>query len=74
MTKLLDDAVARLRELPEEEQDAMAETVFAHLAGEGARYGLSDEQVEEAKRHLTDRNPRFLSLDEVREHFRRRAG
>jgi len=38
MTKLLDETVARLRELPEQEQDAMAETLFAHLAGQHGRY------------------------------------
>jgi hypothetical protein len=33
---------------------------------------LSDEQIAEVKRRLADPNPRFLTLDEVREHFARR--
>jgi hypothetical protein len=32
---------------------------------------LSDEQVAEVKRRLADPNPRFLTLDEVRQHFAR---
>jgi hypothetical protein len=33
---------------------------------------LSDEQVAEVERRLADPNPRFLTLEEVREHFARR--
>jgi hypothetical protein len=33
---------------------------------------LSEEQVAEVKRRLADANPRFLTLDEVRERFARR--
>jgi DNA-binding PadR family transcriptional regulator len=35
-------------------------------------YRLTDEQVEEAKRRLADPNPKFLTLEEVRERFLRR--
>jgi hypothetical protein len=35
---------------------------------------LSEEQVAEVKRRLADPNPRFLTLDEVRERFARRRG
>jgi putative addiction module component (TIGR02574 family) len=74
MTRLFDEAVARVRQLPEDEQDAMAETLLAHLAGQDGRYRLTDEQVEEVKRRLAEPNPRFLTLEEVRARFRRRAG
>ena len=33
---------------------------------------LSDEQVAEVERRLADPNPRFLTLEEVRERFARR--
>jgi hypothetical protein len=33
---------------------------------------LSDEQVAEVERRLADPNPRFLTLEEVREHFAHR--
>ena len=50
--------VARVVELMEE-QDA-------------SRYQLSDEQVAEVKRRLGEPNPKFLTLEEVRERFARR--
>jgi putative addiction module component (TIGR02574 family) len=74
MSKLLEQAVARVRELPEEEQDAMAEALFAHLIGNQVHYRLTDEQVEEVERRLAEPAPRFLTLEEVRIHFRRTAG
>jgi hypothetical protein len=49
MTKLLDEAVARLRKLPDDKQDEAAEALFAHLADD-RRYRLTPEQVEEVKR------------------------
>jgi hypothetical protein len=49
MTKLLDEAVARLRKLPDDKQDEAAEALFAHLAYEERRR-LTPEQVEEVKR------------------------
>jgi hypothetical protein len=33
---------------------------------------LSDEQVEEVKRRLAEPNPKFLTLEEVRQRFARR--
>ncbi len=33
---------------------------------------LTDEQVAEVKRRLADPNPKFLTLEEVRERFARR--
>jgi hypothetical protein len=33
---------------------------------------LTDEQVAEVRRRLADPNPKFLTLDEVRERFARR--
>ena len=59
MTKLLDIAVAKVRALPKEEQDAAAETLLAlaELAEAGGHYALSaeegravDEGLEQAKR------------------------
>jgi hypothetical protein len=50
MTKLLAQAVEQARELPEEDQDAVAEALFAHIANHDRHCGLSVEQVEEVKR------------------------
>ena len=45
MTKSLDDAIAKVRKLPEVEQERAAEAlmIFAELATQGA-YGLSPEE------------------------------
>jgi hypothetical protein len=50
MTKLLEQAVEQARELPEEDQDAAAEALFAHIANRDQHYRLSAEQAEEVKR------------------------
>ena len=50
MTKLLEQAVEQVRKLPEEDQDAAADVLFAHIANEDRRYRLSADQVEEVKR------------------------
>ena len=50
MTRLLEDAIAKARELPDNEQDAMADVLFAHMTGVGVRYKLDDEQVAEVMR------------------------
>ena len=50
MTKLLEQAVEQARELPEDDQDAAAEALFAHIANQDQRHGLTFEQAEEVKR------------------------
>jgi hypothetical protein len=36
-------------------------------------YRLSDEQIAEVTRRLTDPNPKFLTLEEIRERFAKRS-
>jgi hypothetical protein len=50
MTKLLDEAFDRLRELPEEMQEAAARTIIHTLAEEPERGDLT--MIEEARREL----------------------
>jgi hypothetical protein len=38
MSRLLEEAIEQLRELPEDEQDNAADTVFAYLASEERQY------------------------------------
>jgi hypothetical protein len=52
MTKLLEQAIAKARELTETEQDAIADALFAHLAG--ARPRLTPEQVADVNRIRDD--------------------
>ena len=54
MTKRLEEAVAQARELPDEEQDEIAEMLFALMSIDEADYALSPEQVEEVKRIQED--------------------
>jgi hypothetical protein len=54
MTKRLEEAVAQARELPEEEQDEIAERLFALMSIDDADYALTPEQVEEVKQIQED--------------------
>jgi hypothetical protein len=66
MTKLLEDAIAQARELPEDEQDQIAEALFAHMRG--AEFRLTDDQVEEVKRrqqNLREGKTRFATDEEM---------
>ena len=66
MTKLLEDAIAQARELPEDEQDQIAEALFAHMAS--AEFRLTDDQVEEVKRRqreLREGKTRFATEEEM---------
>jgi hypothetical protein len=50
MTKLLEAAIAKVRELSEAEQDAAADALFAHIAGDHQGYQLTPEQVADVQR------------------------
>jgi hypothetical protein len=54
MTKLLEQAIAKARELSEAEQDALADALFAHLPGGEIGYGLSAEQAADVARVRDD--------------------
>ena len=43
MTKLLDQAIAKARALPEEEQDALARTILALAEGDATAFPIDDE-------------------------------
>ena len=68
MTRLLDEAIAQARTLPEDKQDQVAEALFAHIAGDERHYRLTPEQVEEVKRIQRDLRTgatRLLSEEEM---------
>jgi hypothetical protein len=54
MTKLLEQAIAKARQLSEDEQDAIADALFAHLAGNDRRIGLTPEQIADVTRIRDD--------------------
>ena len=66
MTKLLEDAIAQACELPEDDQDQIAEALFAQMAG--AEFRLTDDQVEDVKRRqqeLREGKTRFATDKEM---------
>jgi hypothetical protein len=56
---------------PAERQEEAAR-VLIEMEAQDSDLQLSDEQVAEVTNRLADRNPRFLTLDEVRTRFAQR--
>lgn len=50
MSALLDEAIEQLRELPEEEQDAAADALFAYITSDERQYRLEPRHAEEVQR------------------------
>jgi len=50
MTKLLEQAIEQIRELPAEQQDAAADALFAYISNDDRHYALSPDQVAEVDR------------------------
>jgi hypothetical protein len=74
MTKLLEDAIERLKELPEERQNELAEALIEAAKSEESEYQLSDEQVAEIERRRRVKNQKFVTLKQLdRRLARRRA-
>jgi hypothetical protein len=62
----------RVLNWPPERQVDVVHVVELMEEQDRSRLRLSDEQVAEVKRRLADPNPKFVTLDEVRERFARR--
>ena len=60
---------------PAEQQEVAVEVLQAieEQIANADRYQLTDEQAEEIERRLADPDPKYLTLDEVRAHFRNRG-
>jgi ABC-type histidine transport system ATPase subunit len=54
MTKLLDEAIAKARALPESEQDLAAEVLLTVIHHDAPSYHLTPEQIEEVKQIRQD--------------------
>jgi hypothetical protein len=70
MTKLLEQALRQLEQLPEGEQDAAAGALLEYLK-HARDVQLTDEQVAEVRRRRTDPNRVLVSEAEARERIRR---
>jgi hypothetical protein len=68
MTRHLEEAIKTLRDLPEEEQDAAADVLFAYISSEERHYSLRADQAEEVRRirrDLKTGKTRLATDDEV---------
>jgi hypothetical protein len=68
MSKLLEQAIEQLRELPEEEQDAVADVVFAYIASDEREYALTREHLDEVsaiQKRLRSGETRLATAGEV---------
>jgi hypothetical protein len=54
MTRHLEEAIETLRDLPEEEQDAAADVLFAYISSEERHYALRPDQAEAVRRIRRD--------------------
>jgi hypothetical protein len=69
MIKQLDDAISRLRELPEERQQAAAVILLDFLDHDGDDIELSPEQIAEIERRLAEDD--VATDEEVKDFFDR---
>ena len=68
MTDLLEQAIEQLRDLPEEEQDAAADVLFAYVCSEERHYQLRPHQITQVRRirqDLRDGKTRLATNTEV---------
>lgn len=70
MNKRLEDALTRIRQLPDAEQSAAAELLFEFLDAQKRDVWLSPAQIAEIERRLFDRKP-YATEQEVRATFDR---
>ena len=70
MTKLLEEAIAKLRELPEDEQDRAAGFLLDFAVPNGQDYHLTDEQLAEVRRRRAVKNPKTITLTELDKRLR----
>jgi hypothetical protein len=54
VTKLLQEAIETLRDLPEDEQDAAADVLFAYISSDERQYRLRPDQAEAVRRIQRD--------------------
>jgi hypothetical protein len=69
MTKLLEEAIEQLRDLPAEDQDAAADVLFAYISSDAREYQLQPHQVAEVRRirrGLRDGSTRLATDGEVK--------
>jgi hypothetical protein len=64
----------RVQSWPDERQEDAAKILMLMEAQDDSAYRLTDEQVAEVRRRISDPNRRLLTLEEVNERLRDRLG
>ncbi len=65
MTKLLEEALLKVKSLPDSRQDEIGEMILGVVEQDQSKVTLSPEQVEEVKRRINDPNPVFATDEQV---------
>ena len=74
MSQLLDQAVERLRELPQTDQDLAAVELMNFVNQfDMPQIQLSDQQLAELDRRLAEKNPKTLTMAELDARLKRRG-
>ena len=74
MSQLLDQAVERVRELPETNQDLAAVELMNFVNQfDMPQIQLSDQQLAELDRRLAEKNPKTLTMAELDARLKRRG-
>lgn len=66
MTKLLEQAIAEIRKLPEKRQDEAAEVLLGMAVQDPGSLQLTKRQIAEVKRRLQDPNDRRMTDAEAK--------
>ena len=70
MTKLLEDAIERLKELPKKRQDQLAAALIEVADSDQHAYHLTDDQIAEVRQRRTNPKRTFVSLANARQRLR----
>ena len=70
MTKLLQDAIEKLKDLPESRQNELAVALIEVAEGDQGDYRLTDEQVAEVRRRRANPDRKFVTVAEARKRLR----
>jgi hypothetical protein len=74
MAELLDQALERLRELPQTDQDLAAAELMNFVNHiDAPQIQLSDDQLAEVDRRIAKKNARTLTMTELDAHLKRRG-
>ena len=72
--RAIETAIAMARDLPEEEQDALAEMMAFYMRHNDGESLLTPEQVAEVERRIADPNRKTVPFEEAMERLKRQIG